>query len=168
MSPGNIPLAGVVGLTPGLSPALLPPGAVAQLNVLSAVPIGFVSLSAWTMSTDDHLNEINVRRLLCELRRMALLLGPRYVFEPNGTRLVHAVTRDFEALLTQLFSAGAFAGATPATSYFLNVQTGADSTSGLDRAQLRAQIGVAPSVPLRFLTVQLTQEAGGVTHVGGS
>jgi hypothetical protein len=168
MSPGNIPLTGVVALTPALSAKLLPPGAVARVNILSQVPTGFVSLSAWTMSTDRNLTDINVRRLLCELRRMAMLLGPRYVFEPNDARLVHAVSRDFEALLTQLFTEGAFAGPTPATSYFLNVTTGADPASGLDPAELRVQIGVAPSVPLRFLTVQLTQEAGGVTQVGGS
>lgn len=168
ISPGNIPLANVVALAPSLDPRRVTPGAVAAVNVLSQTPSGFVALSAWTVSSDPQLTDISVRRLLCELRRSALLLGPRYVFEPNDPSLVNTIRRDFESLLAQLYTGGAFAGSTTAQSYFLTVTTDADPASGLDPAQVVVEIGVAPSLPLRFLTVRLTLEPGAVAQVGGS
>ena len=168
VAPANLPLANAVALSPALDRTILPPGTVPQINVLSQEPIGFVSLSAWTLSVDPQLTDINVRRLLSLLRRVAMLWGPHYVFEPDDPYLVHTVSRDFEALLQKLYLGGAFAGSTTAQSYFVTVLSGADASSGLDVAELVVEIGVAPSLPLRFLTVQLAQQYGGTTTVGGS
>jgi hypothetical protein len=168
VAPGNIPLANAIALTPVLDRTKLPPGAVPQVNVLSQEAIGFVCLSQWTLSPDPQFTDINVRRLLSLLRRVMLLWGPRYVFESNDDYLVHAVARDFEGLLHTLYVGGAFAGDTPAQSYFVNVESGADRGSGLDPGELVVELGVAPSLPMRFLTVQLAQQYGGSSTVGGS
>ena len=46
-------------------------------------PAGFVSLSQDTLADDAEIRPVNVRRLLSLLRRLALLRGVDYVFEPN-------------------------------------------------------------------------------------
>jgi hypothetical protein len=168
MAPANVPLANAVSLAPALDRGVLAPGAVPQINVLSQEPIGFVCLSEWTLSVDPDLAEISVRRLLSLLRRVALLWGPRYVFEPNDAYLVHSVTRDFEGLLLTLFVGGAFAGDTPAHSFFVDVRSGGDPSTGLPSGEVVIDIGVAPSLPLRFLTVQLSQQYGGSGTLRGS
>jgi len=157
IAPANEPFADVLGLTPPMEREQAQRLYEAQINLLRAEPHGFVTLAADTLAVDPALVPINVRRLLALLRRLALREGPTYVFEPHTPRFRRAVERHFEALLGGLFRDGAFAGATPGSSYQVAVdpddQAGAQSELG----RLVVDLKVAPSVPLSFLTVRLVQ-----------
>ena len=98
-----------------------------------------------TLSLHDAL-PINVRRLMMLLRRTVLRRGMTYVFEPNGPVLRRAVERSLTETLDDLQLRGAFAGASSAKSFRIAVQ------------QSDVDIGIAPSQPIRFLTLRLVQQ----------
>ena len=107
-----------------------------------------------------------MRRLLSLLRRVALLHGAAYVFEPNDDPLRRAVQRGFEALLTRLFELGAFAGAhagreLPGRHRLAAEHAASRSTQG----RLIVELKVAPSRPLAFLTVRLVRTGDAASQV---
>jgi len=164
IAPANEPIRGVVELTPAIPRDEWIRFAEAQVNLLRDEPHGVVALSADTLARDPDLSPIHVRRLLILLRRLALRIGPGYVFEPNGDAFQRLVQVGFEAVLDDLFERGAFAGAQREAAYQLVV----DATAGAaDQGRFVVEMKVAPSQPLSFLTVRLIQsgEHGAVTEV---
>jgi phage tail sheath protein FI len=117
---------------------------------------GFL-VDADTLDNEGDFTLINVRRLMSILRRLALQLGVTYVFEPNDAAFRRAVKRGFEARLEQMFIRGAFAGDTPATSYQVVVEDPVNTPQSVEQGRFIVELKVAPSVPLRFLTVRLEQ-----------
>jgi hypothetical protein len=129
----------------------------AQINLIRQEPRGFVALSADTLSDDEDLRPINVRRLLILLRRLALGLGARYVFEPQSESFRRLVQRSFEGMLDRMFERGAFAGATPATSFQVVTNSSLNTPQSVEQGRFIVELKVAPSLPLTFLTVRLVQ-----------
>lgn len=155
------PLRDVVALTPpGMSPSHLQRQQLldAQVNLLRSAPIGFIFSSADTLTRDSAWRPINVRRLMCLLRRLALRRGTAYVFEPNSPVLRRTVERGFTAVLDDLYRRGAFAGARPADGYRVEAGDEVNTPQRRDAGQFWVQIKVAPALPLSFLTVRLARE----------
>lgn len=128
-----------------------------RINLVRRDPRGILLLDSDTLSDEPEWRQINVRRLMNLLRRIALRRGTTYVFEPNDDVLRRAVERGFTELLERMLRLGAFAGATSDQAYRLAVQT---TSSDRDAGRLVVEIGVAPSQPLRFLTIRLVQAGG--------
>src|SRR5204863_2622215 len=84
IAPANPPMRGIVSLEPPIKPARRFDLQEARINLVRQEPRGFLVLDAETLSDDPDLVQMNVRRLLILLRRQALRLGARYVFEPNS------------------------------------------------------------------------------------
>jgi hypothetical protein len=150
VAPANTPLRDVVALDPPLTAyqQLFD----AQVNVIRQDPGGFLALAADTLSLDDSLRPIGVRRMLHTLRRLAILYGNRFAFEPNGDVLQRSVRRSFQTLLTYMFQRGAF------TDFQVSVYAPNDET-------LVVELRVAPARPLTFLTVRLTRTGAGTIQV---
>ncbi|HEX6463776.1 MAG TPA: phage tail sheath C-terminal domain-containing protein, partial [Vicinamibacterales bacterium] len=110
-------------------------------------------------SQDDDVRPLNVRRLLILIRRIALRAGNRFTFEPNGDRLRGAVKRGFEVVLEQLFGRGAFAGRRTSDAFRVVTEESLNTPQSIEDGRLLAEIRVAPSRPLSFLTVRLVQHA---------
>ena len=92
------------------------------------------------------------------LRRVALLHGTAYVFEPNGDALRRAVSAGSRSCSGGMFERGAFAGATPAEGFRVDDRLAAEhAASRRRRAGFIVELRVAPSRPLAFLTVRLVQ-----------
>jgi hypothetical protein len=157
IAPANELLRGVITLTPPLARASYLALQEAQVNIIRREPRGFVSLSASTLSDEADLLPINVRRLLIVVRRLALREGAIYVFEPNDGAFRRLVQRAFEGLLGQMFARGAFAGATPATSFQVVTGAALNTPVSVDQGRLIVELKVAPSLPMTFLTVRLLQ-----------
>jgi phage tail sheath protein FI len=117
-----------------------------------------MTLDSDTLS--DDLRQINVRRLLSLLRRLAAKHGAEYVFEPNSERFRRQVQRGFSALLDLMFARGAFAGDTPATSYQVVVSETVNNFQSVEQGRFVVELRVAPSLPLKFVTVRLVQAGG--------
>jgi Phage tail sheath C-terminal domain len=132
----------------------------ANINVIAREPQGVLTLTAMTLSDDPDWRQINVRRLFCLLRRLAVRIGNELVFEPNNGALRRAVQRRFEAIFERLFNAGAFAGRTPEQAFrvLTGLETvGLNTPASVDQGRLFVDLCVAPSHPLEFLTVRLLQ-----------
>ena len=161
LAPANEPLRDVVQLDPPLGPDWYQALQDAQVNVVRHEPAGFLWLAADTLSDDDDLRPIGVRRLLCQLRRAALKYGNAYAFEPNSDVLRRSVQRGFEKLLSRAFALGAFAGATASQAYQVNTGSPPNTPDTLQAGQFIVELKVAPSRPLTFLTVLLVRTGEG-------
>jgi hypothetical protein len=166
VAPANEPLAGVVDLSPAIGPARWADLQDAQVNVVRQEPRGFVALAADTLALEPDFVPIPARRLLALVRRAALRLGPDYVFEPDDDALRRMVQRGFEELLGELYARGAFAGAS-AASAFQVVAGSPEAPGAADQGLFFVELRVAPSLPMRFVTVRLVQGGDGaaVTEV---
>jgi len=114
-------------------------------------------LNSDTLSADADLRPINVRRLLILLRRLALRLGASYVFEPNSESFQRRVQRGFEAMLQYMYERGAFKGSSAETSYQVVTDSTVNTPSSMEQGRFVVELRVAPSLPMRFLTVRLVQ-----------
>ena len=157
LAPANEWLKGVVALTPALARNRWLDLQLARINVLRQEPHGFAAMNADTLTGDDDVRPINVRRLLMLLRRLAVRLGATYVFEPHSTAFRRAVQRGFEALLEELFARGAFAGTTTATSFQVITDDTLNTPASVDEGRFIMELRVAPSLPLSFMTIRLVQ-----------
>lgn len=173
---GNVVSSPPVWFSPPELPLLHPDGNLilqeAGINVIRQTPRGFVPISANTMAVvrcrpedelrdqqldDTELRPINVRRLLMLLRRLALLVGATYVFEPNGPAFRRQVQRGFETLLEGLYLRGAFAGANAASAFQVDIGPTLNTQATIDHGQLIVELRVAPARPLTFLTLRLVR-----------
>ena len=167
-APANDLLAGVVALTPPIGADARLDFFEQRLNQIRQQPPGFLLLSAQTLSTDRDLREVNVRRLLILLRRLALREGTQHVFDPNDDELRRLVRRRFEDWLADLFARGAFKGATHEQAYQVITDRSVNPRTSIDQGRLIVEIRVAPSQPLAFLTVRLLQNEPGVLIAEGA
>jgi hypothetical protein len=155
IAPANDPLLDIVGLDPALPEPDLLSLDRARVNMIRQLPAGFMLHDADTLSPEREWRPINVRRLMMLLRRTLLRRGMTYVFEPNGPVLRRAVERSLTETLDDLQLRGAFAGASSAKSFRVAVQ---QSDADIDAGRLIVEVGVAPSQPIRFLTLRLVQQ----------
>lgn len=159
IAPANEAITDVVTLTPSVRRETFASLQAAHVNEVRQEPDGFVCLSADTLTDDEQVRPISVRRLLALLRRTALLYGPDYVFEPNNGAFRRSVQRGFEAVLGILFELGAFAGNRPDDGFRVVVGDPPNTRQSVDLGRLIVELRVAPSRPLEFLTVRLVNSA---------
>jgi hypothetical protein len=155
IAPANEALRGPVALTPAIGSDRWLDLQEARINIVRQDARGFMAMSADTLSEDDDLRPINVRRLLSLLRRLALRLGTRYVFEPNDDSFRRMVQRGFEAMLGEMFARGAFAGATPQTSFQVVTGDPPNTLQSVDQGRFIVELRVAPSLPMTFMAIRL-------------
>jgi len=159
----NEALRDIVALSPAIGDGDWPGLDSARVNFLRRDPRGFLLFDSDTLSDEPEWRQINVRRLMSLLRRAAIRRGASYVFEPNGDVLRRAVERGFTQMLDQMFRLGAFVGRKAEEAFRVSVEpTAADRDAG----RLIVEIGVAPSQPMRFLTVRLSQAGERFTIAG--
>ncbi|MFL5589399.1 MAG: phage tail sheath C-terminal domain-containing protein, partial [Ktedonobacteraceae bacterium] len=149
IAPANVPLLGVIGLSPVLTAGDWEALFNAQVNLVRQLPGQFTLMSAHTLSLEDTFLQISVRRLLIFLRKLALLRGMRYVFEANNARFRDRVQSDFEAALTIMAQRGAISAFEVVTDSSINTQ------NDYDNGRFIIAIRVAPTLPIEFITVVL-------------
>jgi len=149
IAPANVPLRGVIGLSPVLTDRDWIDLFNAQVNLVRQLPGQFTLMSAHTLSLEDTFLQISVRRLLIFLRKLALLRGMRYVFEVNNERFRERVQADFEAILHILAERGAISAFEVVTDSSINTQ------NDYDNGRFLIAIRVAPTLPIEFITIVL-------------
>ena len=156
----NLVLTGVVDLEPHLAEETAQEFFDAQINLLAQESRGFVCTSSNTLSTDTEVRDINVRRLLILLRRLAVRDGSEFVFLPNDSALRNGVRRRFNTILSNLFVLGAFAGSTQDEGFQVVTDSSVNPPEAVDLGRFVVELRIAPSLPLEFLTVRLVQTGG--------
>jgi hypothetical protein len=166
IAPANEALRGIVALAKPTSRERRELLQNIQVNVAAPGASGFVLFSADTLSTDDDLRPVSVRRLLILLHRLAIERGSTYVFEPNDDAFRRLVQRGFEALLGDLFQRGAFAGSTADTAFQVVTGESLNTRQSIDQGRFIVELRVAPSRPLTFVTIRLVQTGERVSVTG--
>jgi len=159
ISPANEPLHGVVDMIPAIPRASRQMLQDSLINLVRQEPNGFLCLCQLTLNDDPDYSPINVRRLLSFLRKTALRAGTEYVFEPNGDEFRRAVQRGFETLLDSLLLLGAFAGRTAREAFQVVTDNSVNTRQAMEEGNFTVELRVAPSLPMRFLTIRLLQTA---------
>ncbi len=169
IAPANEAVANAVALAPPLDSTAPLAFAAAQINLIEKQPEGFLITNQYTLMFGGapDLQALNVRRLLILLRRLALQEGVRYVFQNNSTSLQRSVTRQFQQWMQILLARGAFAGRSAQDSYQVIADSTLNTQDSMDQGRFIVQLLVAPSVPMRFLTVKLVQSGGQLALVEG-
>lgn len=157
VAPANVPLQGVLGLTPVFDAGEWADLFDLQFNLVRAEPRDFRLMSAHTLSDEAILRQISVRRLMILIRKVAIDRGMDFVFESNHQRFREAVRMMLEETLRFMFERGAFAGATTEQAYRVVTDKSVNTPEGVDAGRFIAQIQVAPSQPMGFITVLLTR-----------
>jgi hypothetical protein len=157
VAPANVPLQGVLGLTPAFEAGEWADLFDLQFNLARAEPRDFRLMSAHTLSDEAILQQISVRRLMILLRKAVIDRGMDFVFESNHQRFRETVRMMLEDLLRFMFERGAFAGATTEQAYRVVTDTSVNTRESVDAGRFIAQVQVAPSQPMEFITVLLTR-----------
>ena len=162
VAPANVPLQGVLDLLPAMSVDDWADLFAEQLNLIRREPDDFRAMSAHTLSEERQLLQLSVRRLMILLRKVALERGMAWTFENNDERLRDAVRTTLEALLRFMFERGAFAGRTPQQAFRVVTDQRVNTRQSMDQGRFIAQVQVAPSQPMEFITVLLSRASDGV------
>lgn len=166
--PANLILEGVVDLDQRVSESehdtLHPVG----INVLAHERDGIRLTGARTLSPGARYRQLSVRRLVILLLRTLERQMQWTVFEPNGRRLRRDVEGLVTQLLRQLYSAGAFTGASEEEAFFVRCDDELNPPRVADAGRLVCQVGIAPAEPLEFLVLELVRGGDGTLRVEGA
>jgi hypothetical protein len=153
----NSPLTDVLALANEITDAQWARLTRSRINVIRQEARGFLLLSSNTLSANSELAEINVRRLMSLLLRLALREGNRYVFEPNDAVFQEQVQQHFETVFARLFDRGAFAGRTASQAYRVVTDSSVNTLQSIEAGRFIVELRVAPSRALKFMRVRLMQ-----------
>lgn len=159
--PANEPAAGIVDVAERIEDARLDELHAEAINVFGHKPDAVRLIGARTLATERGLRLLTVRRLLQLIERAVGRQLLWTVFEPNDGALRAGLHRMVDHLLGDLFARGAFAGATPAESWFVHTATGPALAAEADAGRLLVEIGLALSAPLEYILLRVTLDAGG-------
>ena len=159
VAPANSPLADVLALETSINDAQWARLTESRVNVIRQAPSGFILLSANTLSLASELGEINVRRLMSLLLRVAQREGNRYVFEPNSAAFQERVQVHFESVFAKLFERGAFAGRSSSQAYRVVTDSSVNTRQSIEAGRFIVELHVAPSRALKFIRVRLMQSS---------
>jgi hypothetical protein len=161
VAPANDPLPGVLDLQPDFTQDDWAQLFAVGFNLVRSEPRDFRFMSAHTLADDRRMLQLSVRRLMIQLRKAAFELGQDHVFARNDDLLRRRLQGRLETLLGDMFDRGAFAGATRDASYRITIDDTVNTRADFDQGRIIAQILVAPSQPMEFLTVLLTRSGDG-------
>ena len=132
---------------------------VRGVNVFVADRDGLRLTGARTLALRPALRQLSVARLMTVLR-LTLEREMRWaVFEPNDRALWAEVRRLVHGLLTRLYEAGAFQGATTKEAFFVRCDETTMTRTDLDSGRLVCLVGVAPAEPVEYLVLQIALAA---------
>ncbi|MEX1020447.1 MAG: hypothetical protein WDZ49_12360 [Litorilinea sp.] len=156
-APANMTLREVLALVPSPQPGDDTALYAVSVNMVRRNAGEFTLWGAFTQSPEQELEELNVRRLLILLRRIALREGQAYVFAPHSPGFQHRVKQQFEQILARLYTQGAFAGRIPSEAYRIDIDAAVNTSTSIEQGRLIVELRVAPARPLAFITVRLVQ-----------
>lgn len=165
--PANELAAGAVTAAEVITDALADELHLLDIDTFRAERDGFRLSAAHTLSRDPDYWQLNVRRLMTMLRLVLERQAQWIVFEPHTEQLRRALRGTLVQLLRDLFRGGAFAGATEQESFFVRCDESLNPAWSQGLGRLVAEVGVAPSQPLEFLVLRISQDTDGAVGVEG-
>jgi phage tail sheath protein FI len=163
VSPANERLVGVVGLSPAvddtINAAIYEPPV--NINPLRAFPgIGVQVWGARTLSGDEWMRYLVVRRCLSAIERSALVALQPLVFEPNTPTLWFQITQAMLGVLSPIFASGGLRGDTPEQAYYVRCDASNNPPEAIEVGQVLCEVGVAIAAPAEFIVFRVGRSEG--------
>jgi uncharacterized protein len=137
------------------------------INCLRAIRGGGIRLwGARTLSGQPQWSYVNVRRLFLTLTRWIRKNMNDVVYETNNPDLWDRVRRRLADYCRNLFDQGALKGNSPEQAFYVKCDSETNSREHWEAGELVAEMGLAPSVPMEFIVVRITQNASAATVSG--
>lgn len=163
--PANVLAATGVNVDERVSPARHDELHVVGINIYLHERDGIRLTAARTLSRDPSYRQLSVRRLVTLIRRTLEQRMQWIVFEPNNSSLRAEVRHLLQGYLRQLFTVGAFRGATEEEAFFVRCDEVLNSSRIVDAGRLIAEVGIAPAEPIEFILLQLSRDGDGTLTV---
>lgn len=161
IAPANVSVRNVVDLAPDFNDEGWAALYQRRLNIIRHQPGRYTLLSALTLAHERALRQLNVRRLLIFLRKLALREGQRYVFETNNERFRSLVQTYFENILNQILERGGLQAFQVVTNEEIN------TPNDYDNGRFLIALKVAPTLPIEFITITMLRSGqDAITVVG--
>jgi phage tail sheath protein FI len=106
---------------------------------------------------------VPVRRTLIYLRKALTDLTEFAIFEPNDPALWRRLDSTVSSFLTNFWGQGGLAGTTPASAFFVKVDSTNNPQSSIDNGEVHIEVGVALQRPAEFVIIKIGQFDGGTT-----
>jgi hypothetical protein len=137
----------------------------ADIDVFRDERDGYRLTSAHTLSRDRDYRQLSVRRLMTMLRLVLDRQSQWLVFEPHTPLLRRQLRDAIVQLLRGLYRGGAFTGDGEAAAFFVRCDEAVNPGWSSDLGRLVAEVGVAPSHPLEYLVLRISQDTDGSVRV---
>lgn len=131
----------------------------AGVNIILTKPnYGTVVWGARSQSDDPELKYESNLTLNHTLRRNIDDAMQRFEFKNNGPSLWVDVTAEITGLMETKRLAGAFAGATPETCYYVKCDETNNTQATIDKGQVIVEVGYAANKPAEFIIVRVAHQ----------
>jgi len=138
--------------------------AAAPVNAIKFVSgSGIVVMGAKTLKPGYIDKYVPVRRTLIYLRKALTDLTEFAIFEPNDPALWRRLDSTVSSFLTNFWGQGGLAGTTPASAFFVKVDSTNNPQSSIDNGEVHIEVGVALQRPAEFVIIKIGQFDGGTT-----
>jgi hypothetical protein len=139
----------------------------AGVNCLRASRGGGIRVwGARTLSGQPQWSYVNVRRLFLTLTRWIRKNMNDVVYESNDSHLWDRVRERLGDYCRNLFDQGALKGSSPEEAFYVKCDAETNSRENWEAGEVVAEVGLAPTVPMEFIVVRITQNAS-TTIVSG-
>jgi phage tail sheath protein FI len=126
------------------------------VNVIRSISgRGLRTMGARTLSSDESLRYINVRRLLLMIEESIDRSCQWTAFEPNNPDLWRQIARVARSFLDTLWRRNMLDGASASDAYFVKCDETTNPESETDNGRLNCLIGVQPPWPAEFVIVRI-------------
>jgi hypothetical protein len=159
----NERLVGVVSLSPMVDDTINAALYQSPLNInpMRAFPgIGIQIWGARTLSGDQWLRYLPVRRCLSAIERRALAALRPLVFEPNTPTLWFQITQAVLGILLPAFNAGALRGETADEAFYVRCDASNNPSDTIAAGQVLCEVGVAIAAPAEFIVFRVGRSDG--------
>lgn len=158
-APANEEVMGPVDIETALTQTELGVLNVQSVNVIRSIPGGGIRI--WGSRTlaggASEWRYVPVRRLFNMVKK-SIEGGTQWVpFEPNDQALWAKVRRDITAVLTRLWAAGAFFGATASEAFYVKCDSETNPQEVIDAGIMVCEVGIAPVKPAEFVVFRIQQ-----------
>lgn len=126
---------------------------------------GFVPWGVRTLEVNSHFRYLNVRRFVNVIKKTLQSGANQFVFELNGPALWVRIEDTARMLMMFFHSLGAFAGATPAKSFYCKCDEETNPPELIDQGIVTCVIGICPAKPAEFVEFEIRLYNHGVLPI---
>ena len=134
------------------------------VNAIKYVPgSGIVVMGSRTLNPSYATKYVPVRRTLIYLEKSLQDLSQIALFEPNDAVLWRRLTSTLSSFLTSFWSNGGLVGSTPASAFYVKVDSTNNTPASIDNGEVHIEVGVALQRPAEFVIIKIGQFNGTTT-----